>query len=119
MQTIRCTKGDTVPFTIDAIVDESGTVITSLSGWTFFFTLKLVGDAAADDSAALVSKTSPATITISGVTVSCELTAAETGALTVGTNYVWDIQAKTPAGKIFTLDRGVLIVERDVTRRTT
>lgn len=111
-------RGDTIPFLLDQIRDEAGALVTTLSGWAFFFTLKNSTDVANNDSAAVISKSSASGMTVSGTTVSWEVTAAESDALLEAVDYIWDVQSKTPAGRIFTEQRGTLRLTRDVSRRT-
>lgn len=108
-------QGDKFPCTLDNIQDDTGTVLTSLSGWSFFFTVKSVTDAANNDDAALISLSTSSGMSVSGGSVSWTV---DTASLAIDTTYIWDVQSKSPAGNIYTETYGTLQIIRDVSRRT-
>ena len=119
MRIVR-SRGDTIPFVLDQIKDETGALVTSLTGWSFRFTLKAPTDVANNDTAALVAKSSSGgTMTISGTKVTWDISSAESDGLSEGVEYIYDVQSKTPAGRVFTEDNGTVRITRDVTRSTT
>lgn len=111
-------RGDDWPLVFYNITNEDGTLATSLAGWTFFFTLKALDDSAANDSAALISKSVGSGITVVGLEVQVNVTSTDTAALVPGTTYKWDFQVKTAAGRIYTSQRGTVRIVDDVTKRT-
>lgn len=91
-----------------------------VSGWEFFYTAKsTVADDDVDASVAL----DPADFTIDdsgGGTddrATATIPAASTGAMSAGT-YQHDLQVKKPDGSITTIGRGQLVIEDQVTQRT-
>lgn len=116
---ISILRGDSWATEWTEFTNEDGTLATSLSGWAFFLTIKLASDTADNDDAAPVKKSVGSGITIDGLKVLVDVTPTDTNSLTAGTFYRWDLQAKPPSGRIYTVARGPLTVERDTTRRTT
>lgn len=113
---ITAVQGDTVPFILDSVVDALGNTISSLSGWTVFFTVKRTRFEA--DADAVISKTSPTDITISGERATWSITAAQTAALTLARAYIYDVQLKDPDGRIHTVLSGTLTLSEQATIRT-
>lgn len=110
---LRIARGDTFLRTL-SFVDESGTVI-DITGWTIFFTVKDVdteADGTSEISEEITSHTSPT----EGLT-QILIAAATMAALAPG-DYFYDIQIKKADGTIFTILIGKLIVDADITLRT-
>jgi hypothetical protein len=83
-----------------------------------YFTAKsAVDDDAADSSAVLAKTVTSHTDPTAGETT-VTLAAADTTTVTPGT-YGYDVQLKTAAGVVSTVEVGKLIVKGDYTRRTT
>lgn len=108
-------RGDDTPFTITFSPAD-----TSIVGGKVWLTIKK--RESDSDSAALLrvnTEDDPAILHIDDAThASGELPAAKTARLPIGT-WVYDVQARTPDGKIRTTQRGRAVVEFDVTRATT
>lgn len=110
---LKAMRGDTFIRSL-SFVDESGTVI-DITGWTIFFTAKNVlseADAAAEVSVNVTSHTSP-TGGLTQILASAAAMTIEPG------DYFYDIQIKKADGTIFTILSGKLIVETDISVRTT
>lgn len=106
-------KGDHRTFKL-TVKDQAGAVV-NLTGSVLVFTLKI--DAA--DVAVLVSKSSTVVgeITITAPLLGeaeIYLVPGDTSGLEPG-SYMFDVQLTTPASKVHTLLKGVLVLEQDVT----
>jgi len=111
------TRGDTYKENW-VIKDESGTPI-NITGGKLYFTLKnSVSDP--DPGALQLTSATGEGITITDApngAATMTMTSAQTAALNVQT-YYYDIQYKSSSGEIFTLARGTMTVESDVTQST-
>lgn len=113
MNTITVIRGDDVALNV-AFKDNDGVAI-DITGYTVFFTVKdnLNID---NDAEALISKTiTNHTAPLTGQTT-INLSNTETN-LAEGV-YSYDFQTKDGSGKISSTERGVFVVNLDVTRRT-
>ena len=107
-------KGDTIPFTLDQIVDLDGIAVTTLSGWKCVFTLK----ALLADTTALITKSTElsgaAAITAVGTAFAWSLLPSETADLSPYLFYPFDVQVVDPSGRVSTPIVGSLILAPDV-----
>ncbi len=96
---------------------DGANVAIDITGWTIFFTIKSAIDDAADDSAAVLTKdqTSHTNAALGLTTISIEdIDTKDLNAV----EYWYDFQYKDSSGKIKTIMRGIMIIAKDVTRRT-
>lgn len=106
------------------ITEEDGDPY-NLTGTTLWFTVKAATDTANDDTAAPIKLYRIVGGTGDGITVTTpstgvatiKATRAQMETLTPGLTYVFDLQILEADGDVFTPDSGVLLIERDVTRR--
>ena len=106
-------RGDSNSYTLT--FDENG-VALNITGWTIFFTLKTnwqLPDAEASLQKIITSHSAPT----AGTTV-LTLAPGDTSSLEPGT-YDYDIQVLTNTGQVYTVLRGKMTLEHDVTIRIT
>jgi hypothetical protein len=106
-------RGDSNSYTL--VFDEDG-VVKNITGWTIFFTLKTnwqLPDSEASLKKVITVHTNPT----AGTSV-LTLAPADTSSLEPGI-YDYDIQAKTATGDIYTVLRGKMTLDFDVTIGTT
>lgn len=102
-------RGDSNSYTL--VFDEDG-VVKNITGWTIFFTLKTnwqLPDSEASLKKVITTHSSPTT----GTSV-LTLLPADTSSLEPGV-YDYDIQVKTAVGDIYTVLRGKMTLNYDVT----
>ena len=111
---IKAFQGDTILIQRSAFLGFDGLPISDLSTWDITFTLKASLD---DADPGLIQKTkSSGQITVTGGTISFEISEAESRANIVpGTTYIFDIEGQDAGGRVKTLEKGRLTVRRDVT----
>lgn len=119
MSDLTLTIGDTRILTI-AVTDESGAPL-DITGSHLWWTAKRSRTDA--DALAVLAKESGAGITTTdgpGGEASISLDAADwSGFVREPTRFVWDLQERTVAGIVTTLDSGWLVVAPDVTQDVT
>ncbi len=110
---IEVTRGDDKRWSL--LLTRRDSTPHNITGWTVFFTVKSAvtdPDASAKIAKNITSHASP----LNGLTL-IDLSASDTASLPVGT-YYYDIQVKTDAGKIYTVQKGKFVIDYDVTIRT-
>lgn len=111
--TITVIRGDDVA--LNVAFKDNNAVAIDITGYTVFFTVK-DNLTPADDAGALISKTITShSLPLEGRTT-INLTNTDTD-LPEGI-YNYDFQTKDIAGKISSTERGVFVVNLDVTKRT-
>lgn len=106
-------RGDT----LDYALTVSGVDLTQ-SGTKMWFTGALVKGS--PDAAAVWQKTIGNGITVTGATTAtATLQPADTAGLLDGAVVYYDVQVKTPAGRVQTAFEGTIVFEIDVTQGTT
>ncbi len=113
---IRKRAGDTIWFEIEMLTDRSGEAVSSLTGWTFRFTLKSDPDSADDEKLAGSKDSTDEGIQLVSRFARWKLTGSETAALPLRTDIYFDVQATDRFGESRTLRAGRLYLDRQVTR---
>ena len=113
MATLSVYRGDSKTYNLT--FTDGGTAL-DITGYTIFFTVKVIVDDSADDTNAVISKTVTShTDPTNGIT---EIVLSPTDTdIDVGT-YDYDMQYKTDTGDIVTFEKGNYKILADVTRRT-
>lgn len=127
MTDISMYRGDTrtITETIQPLAADGTQVLgaSGITGWSFWLTVKKdPGDA---DASAVFQKVpgswttnNPGNATTAGV-VTCTINPADTASLPGYRSVLqFDVQAKDGSGNVFTIDRGTLTVDADVTVTT-
>lgn len=102
-------RGDTFSYTLE-VFDESG-ALADLTGYTVLAHLR----ATADGSLVATPTVSIMDQTLNRGKVSFLVTAAQSGALTGGSEYVSDVQATSPTGVVSTVYSLTFLIVADVT----
>jgi hypothetical protein len=113
VENIEVTRGDDKRWSL-LLTKRDGTP-HNITDWIVFFTVKQ-SHSDADASAKIVKNITSHADPINGMTL-IDLAAADTASLTLG-DYYYDIQTKTPTGKIYTIQKGKFVIAYDVTTRT-
>lgn len=111
---IEVTRGDDKRWSL--LLTKRDSTPHNITDWIVFFTVKSVltdPDANAKITKNITSHADP----LNGLTL-IDLAATDTASLPAGT-YYYDIQVKTDAGKIYTIQKGKFVIDADVTIRTT
>lgn len=108
----KVNRGDTfflkVPLYFDGVLEP-------VAGWTFWFTVKADPENE-EDAAAIIQKSSGSGITgLDATSVIVRVGPADTKTKPVG-SYYYDIQGKSPAGDIYTLEEGAFVLKPESTR---
>ena len=113
LKTLSVTQGDDLSVEIQLLKEG---LALPVFGWEFWFTVKAKWSD--PDSSALFQKTSAGGIVVfDPLTVYANINAADTKSAAPG-KYFFDVQAKSPAGNIITLERGVLEIILETTRNS-
>ena len=103
-------RGD--DFSTKIVFNDTNGVPINLTGWEFFFTIKLrVGD---PDSVAIVTVTEAPTDPLNGIT---QITVSNTITYNLLGSYYYDFQFKNASGNINTITSGTINFISDITRR--
>lgn len=102
-------QGDTFSRGYSNILDEYGTSVSSLSGWSFVSTLKSSFSDTDDDAIITITGTD-FKINNSLLTIDVVITPVQLAQLVIGRSYYFSTKAKTPTGFIGTIDEIVLII---------
>lgn len=110
-------RGDSRDIRVTVTDSETGDPL-DLTGSTVFFTLKAEIDNDLADSSALIKKDVVSHTDPTAGKTTIRLLPSETGALTPGEKYPYDIQVKLSGGDVMTIVSGKIRITADVTRRT-
>lgn len=116
---IQIKRGDTreIPFTV---LDENGVPMESLASGYLTFVVKV--RASDDDDDAVMVKTVGDGITITSEEEGTIVVAIEpedtSGFAATKRGLLWDLQLVTAAGKVYTLEDGIMNVKADISRNT-
>ena len=116
--TLSVDRGDTLQF--DFVVNDNGTPIDTTTWQELWFTVKRSPEDT-DAVAILMLTRTGGGITPTGPTGAHrgEILPAHTDGLPSYTqDFVWDLQGKDAAGRVYTLRKGPFVVNPDVTRTT-
>lgn len=109
--------GDTLKFTLDLARDLDGLLVTDFAGWELWFTIKSSQDDA--DPGIVQKKKSAGTITTSGGTATCKISATECRSLFLPNQaYYFDWQGMAPNADVGTLEKGTITFSKDTTKAT-
>jgi len=109
---LEVTRGDSVDW--DIYFNDEHNANIDITGWTLFFTVK-DNAGQVDDDAKIKKDITTHTDPINGKST-ISLSSSDTANL-LG-NYLYDIQVKKSTGQIKTIAEGILVVSKDITRRT-
>jgi hypothetical protein len=111
LKTYHLVQGDAFSLKAPLLVDG---IATAIEGWQCWFTVKR-SPSDADESAMAQKTLGDGISAYDAVTWLIELDPADTQSGALG-RYQYDIQAKSPDGKIFTLEKGYLFLDSQITR---
>ena len=99
------------------LTDADGNAI-DISGYTFYFTLKLTTDSASNDGSALITEDVTSHTDAANGQTTISVANTDTSQVSAG-KYKYDIQYKSDVSKVKTVVRGDFEVLEDTTKRTT
>lgn len=112
---MRITRGDDIVIDI-VFTDETTGLPMDITGATVFFTVKKIGDVSENDDTALIQKDQDTHVAPTEGHTTIDLTNTDTS-IPAGT-YEYDFQVKDSSNNIMSTLSSKLIVEKDITRRT-